>query len=414
MATARRVTVIGAGIVGVACASYLQRDGHRVTLIDKGEPGRMTSFGNAGGISPASVVPIGMPGMIKDVPKWLLDPDGPLYVRWSHLPRTLPWLVRFLALATTKRVRKASRALGELNGPTFEAFEPLLKAARAEHLFHRTGQLFVYRTKEGYEKDSLGHELRRATGRRIDVLDRHEIRQLEPALAPIFEKGYFVPDNGHCKDPFALVQALAERFQRDGGEILRREALGFEFGPDGPRRIRTDADELECEQVVIAAGIWSGKLAAELGTRVPLESHRGYHVTIPEPGTMPRLMVFPVDYKFAITPMAMGLRLAGTVELAGIDAPPNYERARVLIRLAKPILPGLKADTFTEWMGHRPCLPDMLPIIGRSPRFANVLFAFGHGHQGLLGASKTGQVIAELVGGRPPSIDLGPFRPERF
>lgn len=179
-ATKRNVTVIGAGIVGTVCANYLLRDGHEVTLIDRLGPGEATSFGNAGGISPASVVPIAYPGMIKDVPKWLLDPDGPLYLRWSYLPHVLPWLVKFLRAGRRDRVEGISQALASLNLPTFEAYRPLLRDAGLEHLFHQTGQLFVYRTKEGLEHDRLGIDLKRATGLRVDILNADEIRQLEP------------------------------------------------------------------------------------------------------------------------------------------------------------------------------------------------------------------------------------------
>ena len=413
--TARKVTVVGAGIVGVACASYLQRAGHDVTLLDRNGPGEaMTSFGNAGGISPGSVVPIAVPGMLKQIPKWLLDPTGPLFLRWPYLPRILPWLIRFIRAGRESRVREISGALATLNGPSFDAYIPLIEDAGVAHLFHRTGQLFVYRSKAGLEKDMLTQELRRAAGSRVEFLDADEIRQLEPALAPIFEAGVFMPDNGHCKNPFGLLQALTEQFVRAGGTALRREVTGFDIGPNGPRKLHTDAGDMDIDILVVSAGAWSHKLTAQLGHRVPLESHRGYHVTIPDPGVVPRIMCFPVDHKFAITPMEIGLRLAGTVELAGLDAPPNYERARVFLRIGQRVLPGLRTAEFTEWMGHRPCLPDSLPVIGPSTRFANVYFAFGHGHQGLLGASQTGKVIAELVSGRPPSMDLTPFRVDRF
>jgi len=410
----KHIVVVGAGVVGTATACYLQRDGHKVTIVDRDEPGMQTSFGNLGGISPGSVVPVATPGMLKDIPKWLLDPEQPLFIRWSYFPRVVPWLIKFLRAGQVDRVREISRALSALNGPTFEAYAPLLKDAGAEHLFHRTGQLFLYQSRLGIEKDALGVELRKASGVRVDVVGKDEIRQLEPALAPIFESGFFMPDHGHCKNPFGLVQALARAFTRNGGTLVRANVRGFEMGPDGPRKVLTDGAAIEADAVVVAAGVWSNELTKQLGHVVPLESHRGYHVTFEDPGAIPRIMCFPVDYKFAITPMEMGLRVGGTVELAGTDAPPNYERARVLTRIAKRVIPGLKTEKYTEWMGHRPCHPDSLPVIGPSPRWKNVYFAFGHGHQGLLGASQTGKVIAEVIGGRAPSMPLSPFRVDRF
>ena len=408
------VAVIGAGIVGTVCACYLRREGRDVTLLDRAGPGEATSFGNAGGIGPSSVIPIATPGMLKQIPKWLLDPAGPLHLRWSYLPHVLPWLIRFLRAGAESKVRRISAALAALNSETFQAYAPLLEEARLEHLIRRDGHLFVYRAKGGLEDDALGIELRRDLGFEMHVLGADEIHQLEPALAPIFECGVFFPDGGLCTNPFGLVRGLAEHFRNSGGTLLRREVRGFEMGPTGPRRILTDDGDLVAERVVIAAGIHSTVFTRQLGYSVPLESHRGYHVTLRDPGVMPQRLVFPADYKFAITPMDMGLRFAGTVELAGIEAPPNFERARTLLRIGRRVLPDLRADVHSEWMGHRPCLPDSLPVLGVSPRHENVYFAFGHGHEGLVGASKTGQLIADLIGGRPPSIDLNPFRIDRF
>ena len=408
------VTVIGAGIVGTACACYLQREGAQVTLIDRVEPGEMTSFGNAGAISPAGIVPSAMPGLLWKIPRWLLDPLGPLHLRWSYLPRALPWLLRYVLASREAQVRRISAALSQLNGPTFDAYGPLLAEAGLEHLFKRNGQLFVYHRRESLERDALTVELKRTSGLSVDVLNGDEIRQLEPTLAPVFEAGLLIPDNGQCTNPFGLVQGLAAHFQQSGGTLLRREVRGFEPGPNGPRALLTDDGTLPVDQLVIAAGAFSAPLTHALGHRVPLESHRGYHVTLTDPGEVPRRVVFPVDYSFAISPMVMGLRFAGTVEIAGLEAPPNYARAETLLKIGKRLLRNVSTDSYTQWMGHRPCTPDSLPVLGRSPRHRNVLFAFGHGHQGLLGASKTGQVIAELATGREPSIDLDPFRIERF
>jgi len=210
------------------------------------------------------------------------------------------------------------------------------------------------------------------------------------------------------------VQRLAEGFQRDGGTVLRREVRDVEVGPDGPRRLRTDQGDIEVETLVVAAGAWSARLAARFGDRVPLESQRGYHVTVGEPGVAPRMPVMWAERKFMMTPMQPGLRFAGTVEFAGLEAPPDYRRARVLLQQGKEVFPDLSTSSVSEWMGHRPCLPDSLPVIGRSPRFGRVLYAFGHGHTGLSGAPTTGRVVADLVAGRPPALDLTPYRVDRF
>jgi glycine/D-amino acid oxidase-like deaminating enzyme len=411
------VTVIGGGIVGTVCANYLRRDGFAVTLIDRngGEPKEMASFGNTGGISPASVVPIAMPGMFKDVPKWIVDPLGPLHLRLSHLPACLPWLYRFFRESSLERVEAISKALASLNKSTFEAYEPLLDEAGLKSLFRRTGQLFVYRSERSFREDRLALNLRAATGLPTEELGSDEIRQLEPALSPEFRKAQFIPYNGHCVDPYGLVEGLTRHFVRRGGTVLREDVVAFDVGPEGPRAIRTASGKsIAVDAVLIAAGAWSNTLIRQLGHRVPLETHRGYHVTLPNPSAAPRIMILSVEDKIAATPMAMGLRIAGTVELAGLKAAPNFERARRLLALGKRVFPGLNTSGYTQWMGHRPCLPDSLPILGRSPNHRNVFFAFGHGHQGLLGASRTGQVLAEIINGREPSFDLAPFKVDRF
>ncbi len=410
----RQVTVVGAGIVGMATAAYLQRDGHAVTVVDSRAPGEGCSFGNAGGLSPGALVPLSMPGTLRQVPKWLLDPLGPLAIRWAYLPRVLPWLIRFVKAGRPERVAEVADALRSLLGETFENYEPLIKAAAAEDLIQRRGQLYVYGSEAAFRKDAGGWALRRDRGVRVEELTREEIRQVEPALAPIFERAVLISEHGHCVDPFGLVQRLAEAFVRDGGTIRRATVSGFEIGPDGPTRLLSEAGAAPLDVLVIAAGAWSHRLAAKLGSRVPLESQRGYHVTVAAPGVAPRLTTMWAERKFMATPMTPGLRLAGTVEFAGLEAAPDYRRAKVLLEHGREMFEGLQAGEVSEWMGHRPCLPDTLPVIGRSPHFASTYFAFGHGHLGLSGASTTGRAIADLVAGRPPVIPLEPFRIDRF
>jgi len=411
----RKVTVVGAGIVGVAAASYLQRDGHDVTLVDRVGPGESCSFGNAGGMSPGSCVPVAMPGMAKQIPQWLMDPLGPLAIRWSYLLPVLPWLVRFLRAGRASEIERIADGIRALLGGVFDNYAPLVKAAGAEHLVHsHTGQMYVWRTKEQFDGDQYGLKLRRDRGITVEVLDRHELRQREPALAPIFERGVVFPQHGHCSNPFRLVQMLAEHFERSGGTILRREVTGFARQGDRVAGVATAAGDVAADTVVIAAGAWSARLAKQLGAPIPLEAQRGYHVTVADPQVAPRINVMWADAKFMATPMDMGVRFAGTVELAGLDAAPDYRRARKLLELGKTMYPGIRDAKVTEWMGHRPCTPDTLPVIDFAPGRKDVIFAFGHGHTGLSGASTTGKLVAEMVAGRAPSIDLKPYSATRF
>jgi D-amino-acid dehydrogenase len=264
------------------------------------------------------------------------------------------------------------------------------------------------------EKDALTHELRAASGSSVEYLNALDIQEVEPALAPIFEAGYLIPENGHCKDPLGMAQALVKMFLNKGGRLVKTEVLDFVFDANGISGLLTSGGALNTRRVVIAAGIWSKTLCAKLGWRIPLESHRGYHATLEDPQVAIQRMCFPVDYKFAVTPMTMGLRIAGTVELAGLDALPNYERARKMVEISQILFPGLRTEKYTQWMGHRPCLPDSLPVIGPSPDHRGVYFAFGHGHQGLVGASQTGKVIDEIIRGVVPSMDMKPFKIDRF
>src|SRR5271169_85067 len=246
----KRVGVIGAGMVGVCAASWLQRDGHSVFLVEAGEPGHGASFGNAGCFNGSSVTPVSMPGVIKNVPRWLFDPLGPLSLRWGYLPAIAPWLLRFIRAGTPEKVRAQARALRPLVGPTLEALRPLVTAAGAEDLVHRLGHLFVYRSEGSLGKDRLAWDLRRENGVEIDEFDADELRQLEPSLSREYVRGLLVRENGHTSNPFGLVSALVEHFVRQGGAVIRASATGFRLDAGKLTAIQTDAGELAADHAV--------------------------------------------------------------------------------------------------------------------------------------------------------------------
>jgi D-amino-acid dehydrogenase len=414
----KRVGVIGAGMVGVCAASWLQRDGHSVFLVEAGEPGHGASFGNAGCFNGSSVTPVSMPGVIRNVPRWLLNSVGPLSLRWGYLPTIAPWLIRFMRAGTPEKVHAQARALRPLVGPTLEALKPLVTAAGAEDLVHRLGHLYVYRSAERLGKDRLAWELRRENGVEIDEFDADELRQLEPALSRDYVRGVLVRENGHTSNPLRLVERLLAQFLRSGGELVHARAHGFRL--DGRRlvAIQTEIGDFAADTAIVCAGAYSKPLAAALGDHVPLETERGYHLMISDPESMPRIPTADADGKFVATPMDTGLRFAGTVELAGLAAPPDWRRARMLLEQGRKMLPGLAAshseDRISVWMGHRPSLPDSLPVLGPSHATPDVVYAFGHGHVGMTAAPMTGKVVAELVASTPPSIDIAPFAAGRF
>jgi len=385
-----------------------------VLLIDRRGPGEMTSYGNAGGIQNLATTPIGMPGMLRDLPRWLMDPLGPLHIQPRYLPRALPWLLRFARETTERRARYNAKALNALNRNSVADTVALARWAGVEHLIELSGQLYLFRSRDDYERDRLGKELRDATGQPYEVIGNNAIRDLEPDLAPIYEVALHVPGDGFCRDPYKLTTFLAEAAIREGAEFLRAEATGFERSNGTISVVKTDRGRRGVSAVVVAAGAWSKPLVRLLGHDVPLESQRGYHVTISNPGPTTRHTCLLQDRKLAITPMEMGLRIAGTVELAGLDALPNSKRIEALLRLIREVIPGINTDGYSEWMGHRPALPDSLPVIGRSPIVPNALFAFGHGFFGLIGAATTGQIVADLITGQAPAIDLMPYRIDRF
>ena len=416
--TTRRVAVIGGGMVGVCVAYWLQRDGHSVFLVEPGNPGDGASFGNAGCFNGSSVTPTAMPGVLRRVPHWLMDPLGPLSLRWSYLPAVMPYLVRFVRSATVDKVRAQAAALRPLLAPSVTLVRELARDAGAEELVHQRGHLYVYRSPEALAKDGFAWALRRANGVAVDEFDADELRQLEPALSRDYVRGLLVRENGHTDNPFALVTRLVERFQAQGGEIVRGRALGFRL--DGRRlvAVRSDAGELAADAAIVCAGAHSKPLAAALGDKVPLETERGYHLMIRDAESMPRIPTADADGKFVATPMQLGLRFAGTVELAGLAAPPDWRRARMLLAQGRRMLPGLAAEHAEErisvWMGHRPALPDSLPVLGASRASPDVIYAFGHGHVGMTAAPMTGRIVADLISGRPAPIDIGPFAPGRF
>src|SRR5712691_6594079 len=415
---ARRVGVIGAGIVAGRAPSWLQRDGHSVFLIEPGNPGEGASFGNAGCFNGSSVTPVAMPGVMRNVPRWLMDPLGPLALRWNYLPAILPYLVRMVRSATPEKVAAQAKALRPLIAPTVPLIRELARDAGAEDLIHQRGHLYVYRSAEGLAKDGMAWALRRENGVVVDEFDADELRQLEPALSREYVRGLLVRENGHTENPLALVTRLVEQFRRQGGEIVPARAIGFRL--DGRRlaAIRTDTGELPADAAIVCAGARSKPLAAALGDPVPLETERGYHLMIRDPEVMPRIPTADADGKFVATPMTLGLRFAGTVELAGLAAPPNWRRAQILLAQGRKMLPGLAAhhaeDRVSVWMGHRPALPDSLPVLGPSSASPDVIYAFGHGHVGMTAAPMTGRIVADLLAGRPAPIDIAPFAAARF
>lgn len=411
----RAITVVGAGIVGVCSALYLQEKGFRVRILDRTPDGEMrASAGNAGILSPWSCVPESVPGLWKSVPGWLLDPLGPMVIRPGHLPKLAPWLLRFLLAGRRSRIAGLADALRALYAPTVDLYEALLRGTPDAGLVRRCVYLHVFRKPGPVDLEGLGWRLRRERGARLDLLTGGELREIEPDLSPDFQSGVMIHGQGRATDPARLLDVLTRRFLRQGGEMRRADVRGLRPTPDGAAILRTDAGDIRVPQMVLAAGAWSARLLKPLGIRIPLESQRGYHLMLKDPGIRLTHTVMDADRMIAANLMDGGLRLAGTVELAGLTAKADYTRSRNLAVIGRQLFPRLNTRSAAEWMGHRPSLPDSLPVIDRAPGLPQILLAFGHSHLGLTGGAPTGRLIARMAAGEPPGLDLTPYRATRF
>ena len=408
------ISVIGAGMVGTCCALYLQNEGFEVTLLDRGGPGEGASSGNLGGFGVASCPPAAMPGVLRKVPGMLSMRTRRCESARDTRCARCPGSLRFAANARRERVEANAAARQSLLDRAHEGIDPLVAEAGAEHLMSRTGLMFTFESEQAFRGAEYAFDLRRRNGVVMDLLDGNEARQVQPALSKNVVRAWRVADFSHTLDPLRLVRALAELFRRRGGVLLTGAVRGFEVGADGVRAVRVDDGRHAVDRVVIAAGVWSRALAAMLGSRVPLEAERGYHAMFN--GTDVRMNggIISVDRSLAVTPMLDGIRAGGIAEFAGIEAPPDPAIARRVRRHARALFPGLGSEGVTEWMGPRPSHPDSRPVIGRSPLHRNAWFAFGHDHLGLTMGGITGKLVSELVTGKTPSVDLAPFRPDRF
>ncbi len=410
----KKVAIIGAGIVGLACAWHVLQSGHTVVLVDPDPEGDKASFGNAGGIAVSEVVPASAPGVFLKLPKWLLDPLGPLSLRWTHAPRLLPWMLRFSRVSTCAEMERIAGALSTLNSRTYDDLMPLLNSAGLSDKLYNHGALTVYESETAFQADAAEWELKRQHGVTCTPMSGDEARQLEPALSGLVHKAMFTPQWSQVSDPKDIHNGLLDKVMRNGATIARGAAKRINQTATGVR-IEMDGDaDVSADLVVLAGGAWSKPLAASIGDRVLLESERGYNTTLPTPGiSVTRELIF-AERKFVATPLATGLRIGGAAEFGGLTSRPNYKRSEALVKLAKRYLPDLDSGQGVQWSGHRPATPDSLPVIGHSPNNRNVIHAFGHGHLGLTQAATTGRLVADLIDDKPASLDLTPYRIERF
>lgn len=409
------VLVIGAGIVGVATALRLQREGRDVCLIDRERVAAQASRGNAGALAFSDILPLASPGILRQAPRWLLDPLGPLTIQPTYLPRLSPWLLLFWRASQHDRVRAGTAAQAALMMLSAAETPLMLAAAGASQMLRSDGVLHLYQSEAELQASQPGWQARAEHGIAFTHLHgAQSISAFQPGLSAAIVAATFVPDWSIVSDPLQLTLALAREFERLGGRIGRADVVALSSEADGVSVHLREGPALVARCVVVAAGAWSHRLSRTLGERIPLETERGYNTTLP-PGAfdLKRQLTFG-GHGFVVTPLACGIRIGGAVEFAGLDAPPNFARSAALLAKAKRFMPGLRTEGGTEWMGLRPSLPDALPAIGPSATDDRVVYAFGHGHLGLTQAAATARLVADIVSGRPSPIDLVPYRPQRF
>lgn len=409
------IAVIGAGIIGLSVAWNLVKRGRHVVVYDPNEPGSGCSAGSAGALSPGSVAPLAMPGLLASVPGMMLNRGSALHIPVDYWLKAAPWLAAFITQARPRRVAVIADALARLYRPSLEFHKALVREIGAPDLIRLTGQLHVYRNRRQFARSKAEWRIRAEHGVTYEQLDRAGIEALEPLVGPDYRLGVFIPEAGMSVNPLRHAQAIAEALTREGVSFVRHSVSDLCLEGRAVEGVVTGQGRRDHAGVVLAAGAWSARILRRLGIAVPLETQRGYHVDFRDSGIALQRPVVPADRKVFVTPIETGLRVAGTVELAGLDAPPTPRRADLLHSDLKAVLPSVRLDAPQPfWMGHRPCLPDSLPVIGSSRDWQGLHFAFGHGHLGLSASAVTGDIVGRILCGETAPIDLAPYRVERF
>ncbi|SDW96507.1 D-amino-acid dehydrogenase [Ruegeria halocynthiae] len=410
-----QVVVIGGGVVGISCALTLQSQGHDVTVVEPGPVGEGASWASCGCIAVGEIVPLSQPGMLMKVPGWLLDSEAPLALRPASALKLLPWFARFTANARRSKMRAIAADLARLTFAATDDFKAqLTDVGHPEHLVERP-VIKLFDDDNDLATMRTAFDLAREFGCTIDEVTGHEAHEMDPAIAPDFKHAALLRDWSFVTDPKLLVETLMQSFIGRGGVVVSDAAV--DFARDG-RHIHGvhigDGRTLSADEFVIAAGTHSRVLAKELDVPLRMEGVMGYSTALHDSGIDLRHTVFYAKGGFGITPYQDALAVAGTAEFAGLNAKPDWNRADVLVKRAHRVLPGLKVKKSERRMGRRPFTPDTRPIIGRSRRLANVTFATGHGQLGLTLGATTARLVADVIAGKAPGIDIQAFSPDRF
>jgi len=408
------IVIVGAGIVGLASAYKLVEAGRSVLLVDRKGVAEETSRGNAGAFAFSDIMPLATKDVLRKLPRWLGDPLGPLTVRPEYLAQITPWMLRFWRAGWPDRIAAGIKAQAGLMRIARQEMDTLVQSAGLASMVRSDGVIEYYESEAELRAAQAEIDAKTREGIDVRIVRGAEMRDLQPGIDPRFVAATFIPKWQTVSDPFDFALAIGKAAIDRGVTFRKAEVKALRPLGQGVTVEFTDGTTLAAAKVVVASGAWSRALAAPLGDLIPLDTERGYNTTLP-PGAfdLKRQLVFP-GHGFVVTPLSTGVRIGGAVEFGGLELPPNFKRSEAMLKKAAVFMPGLRTEGGRQWMGFRPSLPDSLPAIGRSRPSPHILYAFGHGHLGLTQSAGTGKLIAELVTGKTPSLDLTPFSPQRF
>jgi len=403
----KNIIIIGAGIIGTCCAYFLQKEGHKVTVIDRNEPGTGASYGNAGSFSDYSVLSLNTPDIFLNIPYYLLSSNSPLSIKLNYIFKLMPWMMKFLSNCTNDKMLHTAKNMKIILEQSISSYEEIFSDIDVSNLYEKKGVLYLW-GKNNLKSYEQGVTIRNQLGVKQKILSKDEIKALEPNINPIYEKGVLYESAMCAKNPKKILQKIFDKFLELGGTFVDDEISEIK-----DQSILGKKDHYEYDKLIISAGAFSKKMTDQLGENIPLETERGYHVHFKNCEHLVSRGVCFADSGLYLTPMEQGLRAAGTVELGGLDNPPSKKRIDYVINQAKLLINNLP-EPYDSWMGFRPTLPDFLPVIGKSKFKGNIFYAFGHNHLGWTLGAITGKVIRDSVIERKSNFNLSSFLSSRF
>jgi len=409
----RKITIVGAGIMGISSALNLIRRGCDVTIIEKEIDGEPASFGNASWLSAPSITPVLTPGAIYKIPKMLFSSKGPLFLKFPGVIKILPWLLKYLTYSTEEKVKYISKYLAPLLANSTDEHKKLAKGTNALQWIKDAPYLYLYKNKNDYNKDSFIWNIRKSYGFNLIEVQSNELHELVPGLSEEYTFAIKIENQGYIVNSKNYLKDLLEGFKNLGGKIIEEEVKDI-ISDEINIKIKTNKNEYTSDDVVIAAGVFSDTLSKKFGANVPLQSERGYHLELRKTNVELKYPLFNGYLKLAIAPKPSGIRFAGLIEFGSLNSKPNPKAYDLLMRNAQSMFPGISYGEKSEWSGHRPATIDSLPLIGKSSIDEKVFFAYGHHHIGLTAGPKTGELLAKSILRDNNQTDLSPYKPNRY